>query len=107
LVDLSRPFIVKDQDFITPKKSIFNRIVGDSHFELEFATFLDSCPDVISFVKNYFSINFKLDYVNHEGNIANYIPDFIVKLSDQRIFIIETKGLEDLDVSLKMERLAN
>jgi type III restriction enzyme len=50
---------------------------------------------------------FKLDYVNHEGGISNYYPDFMVKLDDKRIFIIETKGLEDLDVPLKMERLAN
>jgi type III restriction enzyme len=31
----------------------------------------------------------------------------LVKLSDQRIFVVETKGLEDLDVPVKMERLAN
>jgi type III restriction enzyme len=68
--------------------------------------FFDNCPDVKSFAKNYFSINFNFDYINQEGNIANYIPSFIVKLSDQRIFIIETKGVEDLDVPLKMERLA-
>ncbi len=32
-------------------------------------------------------------------------PDFIVKKSDKEIFIIETKGQEDLDVPLKMNRL--
>ncbi len=30
---------------------------------------------------------------------------FLVKLSDGSIFIVETKGLEDLDVPLKMDRL--
>ena len=30
---------------------------------------------------------------------------FLVKLSDGRIFIVEIKGPEDLDVPLKMERL--
>ena len=29
----------------------------------------------------------------------------MIKLSDKRIFIAETKGREDLDVPLKMERL--
>ena len=32
-------------------------------------------------------------------------PDFVVKASDKKIFIIETKGREDLDVPLKMHRL--
>jgi type III restriction enzyme len=59
----------------------------------------------VSYGKNYFAVNFKLDYVNAEGSISNYYPDFLVKLSDKRIVIAETKGLEDLDVPRKMERL--
>jgi len=43
--------------------------------------------------------------VNADGSISNYYPDFIVKLKDGRVFIVETKGQEDLDVPLKMERL--
>ena len=31
--------------------------------------------------------------------------NFLVKLSDQGIFVVETKGQEDVDVALKMERL--
>ena len=101
----TRPFVTKDQGYLVPKKSIFNRIIGDSHLELVFAGFLDSCPDVVSYAKNYFAVNFKLDYVNADGNISNYYPDFLVKLIDKRIIIVETKGLEDLDVPLKIERL--
>jgi type III restriction enzyme len=51
------------------------------------------------------AVHFKLDYVNADGNISDYYPDFLVKCSAKEIFIIETKGLEDLDVSLKMARL--
>ena len=89
------------------KKSVFNKIVGDSHLELLFASFLDNCPDddVISYAKNYFAVNFRIDYVNADGNISNYYPDFIVKTSPKETYIVETKGLEDLDVPLKMERL--
>ncbi|MDR2302112.1 MAG: type III restriction endonuclease subunit R, partial [Deltaproteobacteria bacterium] len=90
-----------------PKKSVFNRIVGDSHFELEFASFLESCPDVITYAKNNNAINFKIEYTNSIGDIAHYYPDFIVKTSDKDIFIVETKGLEDLDDSLKIKRLKN
>ncbi|MDD3975215.1 MAG: DEAD/DEAH box helicase family protein, partial [Methanothrix soehngenii] len=39
----TRPFVVKDQDYLIPKKSPFNRIVGDSPFELQFAAFLEKC----------------------------------------------------------------
>ena len=40
-----------------------------------------------------------------DGDISNYYPDFLVKLSNKRIVIAETKGQEDLDVPLKMARL--
>ena len=100
-----RPFVAKDQEYLVPKKSVFNRIIGDSRFELLFAGFLEECDDVVSFAKNYLAVHFKLDYVNVDGDISNYYPDFLVKLSDKRIVVVETKGLEDLDVPLKMQRL--
>lgn len=101
----TRPFVVKDQGYLVPKKSVFNKIIGDSHLELLFARFLDECEDVISYAKNYFAVYFKLDYVNADGDISNYYPDFIVKTSPKDIYIVETKGQEDLDVPLKMDRL--
>ena len=101
----TRPFVTKEQGYIVPKKSVFNRIIGDSHFELLFASFLEDCDDIISYAKNYLAVHFKLDYVNADGDISNYYPDFIVKQSDDRVVIIETKGQEDMDVPLKMERL--
>ena len=100
-----RPFVVKDQEYFVPKKSVFNRVIGDSHLELQFASFLENCPDVVSYAKNYFAVHFKLDYVNADGNISNYYPDFLVKLNDKSIAIVETKGQEDLDVPPKMQRL--
>jgi type III restriction enzyme len=101
----TRPFVAKDQGYLIPKKSVFNRIIGDSRFELLFARFLEDCEDVVSYAKNYLAVHFKLDYVNADGDISNYYPDFFVKLSPRQIFIIETKGLEVLDVPLKMQRL--
>ena len=101
----TRPFVVKDQGFLIPQKSIFNKIIGDSHLELLFASFLEKCPDVVSYAKNYMAVHFNIDYVNAEGNISNYYPDFFVKTDDKNIYIIETKGLEDLDVPLKTARL--
>ncbi len=101
----TRPFVVKEQGYLIPEKSVFNRMIGDSGFELEFARFMENCSDVISYAKNYLAIGFKLDYVNASGDLFNYYPDFLVRLSDSRIVVVETKGREDLDVSPKMQRL--
>jgi len=100
-----RPFVAKNQGYVIPKKSVYNRIIGDSHFELLFARFLEDCDDIISYAKNYLAVHFKLDYVTADKDISNYYPDFIVKQSENNIFIVETKGLEDLDVPFKMARL--
>ena len=72
-----------------------------------FASFLESCndEDVISYAKNYLAVHFKLDYINADGHISNYYPDFLVKLPNKRLVIVETKGREDLDVPQKMARL--
>jgi len=72
---------------------------------LQFAAFLEECNDIVSYVKNYMAVHFQIDYVNADGNISNYYPDFIVKQSSNSVVIVETKGLEDLDVPLKMKRL--
>jgi type III restriction enzyme len=68
----TRPFVAKDQGYLIPKKSVFNRIIGDSDFELLFARFLDDCADVVSYAKNYLAVHFKLDYVDAVGNISNF-----------------------------------
>lgn len=104
-VSQSRPFVVKDQGYIVPHKSVFNRVIGDSHFELQFADFLEHCDDIISYAKNYFAVNFRLDYQNASGDISNYYPDFIVKLSTKEYYVVETKGREDLDDIEKIKRL--
>ena len=103
----TRPFVMDKKSYLKPKKSLFNLIVGDSGFELKFASFLEACGDVASYGKNYQKVGFKLDYVNTNrgGYISNYIPDFLVKLRDGLVVVVETKGREDLDVPMKMGRL--
>ena len=101
-----KPFVVAERGFIVPRKSVFNKIVGDSNFELKFANFLEKCDDITSYAKNYFAVRFKIDYKGANGNIRDYYPDFFVKVSDKEIYIVETKGREDLDDIKKRERLA-
>jgi type III restriction enzyme len=104
-ISSARPFVVTNKKYLLPKKSIFNKIVGDSDFELEFADFLERADDVISFAKNYYEIHFKIDYKNASGAISSYYPDFFVKISSDIVYIIETKGREDLDDIEKIKRL--
>lgn len=101
----ARPFVVTDKKYLLPKKSVFNKIVGDSDFELEFADFLENAQDVISFAKNYYEVHFKIDYKNASGAISSYYPDFFVKTDEKTIYIVETKGREDLDDVEKIKRL--
>lgn len=84
---------------------MFNKVVGDSHFELEFASWLEDCEDIISYVKNYFAVHFKIDYKNADGSISDYYPDFVVKVSPKECVVVETKGREDLDDIEKIKRL--
>lgn len=105
MISKARPFVVKDQGYVVPQKSIFNKITGDSHFELEFAAFLEQCPDIIAYAKNYYAVHFKIDYRNADGAISDYYPDFVVKVTEKHVCIVETKGREDLDDVLKIERL--
>jgi type III restriction enzyme len=44
----TRPFVAKEQGYLIPKKSVFNKIIGDNNLELLFARFLDDCDDVVS-----------------------------------------------------------
>ncbi len=107
-VSESRPFVVNDKGFVIPKKSVFNKIVGDGDFELVFAGFLDGCDDIISFTKNFQNKEasaLRIEYKNSEGFIANYYPDFFVKADRKTVYIIETKGREEDDDKLKYQRL--
>ena len=91
-----------------PKFSIFNTIVWDSEFEVEFAQILDyiaSKWEIVSFAKNYQQLHIYVDYQDTKNNIAHYYPDFFVKHTNGDITIIETKGREEVNDLKKIERL--
>ena len=104
----TRPFRTDYRGYLNATKSIFNKVVGEPNsggFELRVAGFLEEAPDVQSFAKNYLAIGFKLDYVKSNGDLSNYTPDFIVRTTDGKVWIIETKGRQELDLPQKMARL--
>jgi len=73
-------------------KSHINACVCDSSWERSDAQDLDRSNYVQSWVKND-HLDFKIDYL-YEGKQLKYIPDFIVKLKNGKMLIIETKGFE-------------
>ncbi|MGH8507716.1 MAG: type III restriction endonuclease subunit R, partial [Gammaproteobacteria bacterium] len=104
----TRPFRTENRPHLIPKKSLFSKIVGEPHaggFELSFARFLDAASDVTAFAKNYLAVGFKIDYVKTDGDLSNYVPDFLVKSTDGTVWIVETKGRAELDLPQKMSRL--
>lgn len=104
----TRPFRTEHRPYLTASKSIFTKIVGEPRsggFELSFAAFLENASDVSAFDKNYFAVGFKLDYVKSDGDLSNYTPDFFVRAMAGKIWIVETKGREELDLPQKMARL--
>lgn len=101
----TRPSLVNNQDFVQSGKTLFNRVVGDSNLELRFAAFLDRAKDVQAFAKNGRNAHFFIEYVTATGEISNYYPDFFVRTEGPIVYVVETKGLEDLDVSPKWHRL--
>ena len=104
----TRPFRTQARGFVQAKRSVFNRIVGEGNadgLELAFAAFLEAAPDVQAFGKNYMAVGFRLDYIKANGELSTYTPDFIVRTTDSTVWIVETKGREELDLPQKMARL--
>lgn len=82
-------------------KTVFNYVTCDNEFERNFAKFLHSSADVIAFAKLPEQFGFSIQYTDTRANIRNYFPDFIIKIDNDTYWIIETKGLEDVNVKMK------
>lgn len=103
----ARPILVDEQPFILSNKTVFNRVVGDSGLELTFAQFLDRADDVTAFAKNSKNFGFAIEYINVNGEIDYYYPDFITRTQDDTIWVIETKGEERANDHRKWNRLVD
>lgn len=104
----TRPFRTQPRGFVVTRKSVFNRMVGEANaggLELEFAAFLEAAIDVQAHAKNYMAVGFKIDYVRANGDLSTYTPDFIVRDVAGAVWVVETKGREELDLPQKMARL--
>jgi type III restriction enzyme len=82
-------------------KSVFNLVPCDNEFEKEFAQFLQKAQDVGRFAKLPAQFDFAIEYTDNAGNFRYYEPDFVVLTNDGTHYIVETKGLEDINVANK------
>ena len=96
------PFATSKKVFAA-HKTVFNYTVCDNEYELAFAKFLDAAPDVSALAKLPMEFDFAISYTDTATNIRHYFPDFLVKRDDGSQWIIETKGLEDVNVARKDE----
>ena len=83
------------------RKTIFNQVPCDNQFEADFARFLDQASDVVLFSKLPIQFGFAIPYIDTRGNSRNYYPDFVVVDKDKVSYVVETKGLEDVEVPKK------
>ena len=106
LVSQTRPYLVRRPTFNNPRKSVFNHVPGDSDLELDFARWLDRmAEDVAAFVKNEAAVGFNVNYISNMGGIRKYIPDFVIRTKLGVMYVVETKGLETVEVARKDARM--
>ena len=79
-------------------KCVFNLVACDNEFEKEFARFLERAEEVLRFAKLPEQFGFTIDYTDNNANLRYYEPDFVALLKNGTHYIIETKGLEDVNV---------
>ncbi|MCY4145915.1 MAG: hypothetical protein OXE95_05610 [Chloroflexi bacterium] len=79
----------------------FNKVACDSNFEADFARFLDNANDVARFAKLPLQFGFSIPYSDSRGNLRHYYPDFVVVGESGVFYLLETKGLEDIEVEHK------
>ncbi len=83
------------------KKSVFNLVACDNDLEKEFARFLEAADDVERFAKLPERFGFVIEYIDPSGNLRFYEPDFVVVTTDGASYLVETKGMEDVNVASK------
>lgn len=86
---------------LAASKCVFNLVPCANDFEKEFAQFLEKADDVERFAKLPEQFGFAIEYTDSVGNLRYYEPDFVVLTSDGTHYVVETKGLEDVNVAGK------
>jgi len=75
-----------------PEKCVFDACCFDVNDERWLAELLDEADDVAAWLWNdQTGVNFRIQYA-FEGRTPYYYPDFLVRLTDGTMWVVETKG---------------
>ena len=96
----------KTYDYVMPVPSVphINLAVFDSRWEASEAFELDRSDHVRSWVKND-HLGFEITY-SYRGVIHKYRPDYLVRLTNGKMLVLEIKGQDDQQQQTKREFLA-
>ncbi len=82
-------------------RTLFNLVPCNRELEVAFTKYADRANDTAAFAKNAGPQCLRIDYLAAGGRLAFYTPDFFVRTTDGRCYLVETKGREDQDVPRK------
>ena len=90
------------------RRSHISHAVFDSSWELSVAEALDDGKRGVGQYVQYWAKNdhvgFEIKYV-HNGVLRDYIPDFLIKLDNGKVLILEVKGIETEQDKVKLQAL--
>ncbi|MEM3143917.1 MAG: DEAD/DEAH box helicase family protein [Candidatus Nitrosotenuis sp.] len=86
------------------KKSHISHVVVDSTWEASESFEMERNKEIVSWVKND-HLGFAIEYV-YNGVIHKYYPDFLIKLKNGKMFVLEVKGKDDQQNKIKRQYLA-
>jgi type III restriction enzyme len=85
------------------KRSHINFCVYDSTWEASEAFELDRNPSVAAWVKND-HLGFEIKYT-HKGLVRDFRPDYLVRLTNSKMLVLEVKGQDNQEQQTKREFL--
>ncbi len=88
-------------EIIEARKCILNYVPCNNKFERAFAQFLEDAPDVKAFSTLPLQFGFSIEYTDNNANLRYYYPDFVVKTERNKMWLLETKGQESVEVQFK------
>ncbi|MFZ3071237.1 MAG: hypothetical protein WA110_08990, partial [Anaerolineaceae bacterium] len=83
------------------ERTLFNLVPCDRNLEVLFTAFADKADDVEAFAKNTGPQALRIDYQGNGNRHAFYTPDFFVRASSGKYYLVETKGEVEQEVFAK------
>lgn len=81
--------------------TLFNLVPCNRSLEVALTKFADVSPDIAAFAKNAGPQAARIDYLTADQRLAFYTPDFFIRDTDGKLYLVETKGRQDRDVPRK------